>query len=271
MLDLFAQIVPLIFEIIARKGSVTMFDLEKYLIIQRGERISWPMNEGDKIIKGSVAEKCLQTGEKVVIKFGADFLGFPYTAIGYPIRIQGEIAGGISVGIPTEMIEISNELQSHSTELTNSLTEISGAVNHMIDEIQELENSGMTIWNSAVKIQEKSRETEEVVRYINTMASSTKLLGINATIEAARVGELGRGFSVVANEIQKMAVSSTSSAGKIRETINGIKSDILGITGQVESFKQDTQEVLAAIEEIGVSLESIHEQAERLQKLAEKL
>lgn len=271
MLELFVQIVLFVYDIMGKKGSVVLFDHEKYLAVQRGERISWPVNKGDKIVKGSSAEQCLNSGEKVIVKIGPEVLGFPYFAIAHPIKVEGGILGGIAVGVPTELIEVSDELRGQALELVSSLQEISGAIEHIVGRIDGLGYAATNIWNSAAKARERSQETEEVVRYIDSVAKNTKLLGLNASIEAARAGEWGRGFSVVAAEIQKMALSSASSTGTIRAITSGIRSDIYNITEQTESFRLDIQEVLAAIEEIESSLDSIHTLGERLEGLAKKL
>ncbi|MHB1404401.1 MAG: methyl-accepting chemotaxis protein [Desulfitobacteriaceae bacterium] len=271
MLELFVQIVLFVYDVMGKKGSVVLFDHEKYLAVQRGERISWPVKVGDKIVKGSSAEQCLKSGEKVIVKIGPEVLGFPYFAIAHPIKAEGRVFGGIAVGVPTELIEVSDELRSQAVELVSSLQEISAAMEHLVGKVERLGCAGTDIWNSAAKAGEGSQETEEVIRFIDSVAKNTKLLGLNASIEAARAGEWGRGFSVVAAEIQKMAFSSASSTGKIRDIISGIRANVNDIAGQAEDFKGDTQEVLAALEEIEASLESIGRLAERLHGLAEKL
>ncbi len=271
LLRLFTQLVPLVYDVIGHKGSVVLFDLEKYIVVQRGERISWPVKVGDKIIKGSSAEQCLKSGAKVSVKIGPEVLGFPYFAIAHPIKVDEKIVGGIAVGVPTELIEVSDELRTQAIELASSLEEISAAVEHMSRRIQELGSSGTNIEHAAASAKDKAQETEAVVRYIDSVAKNTQLLGLNASIEAARAGELGRGFSVVAAEIQKMAVSSASSTADIRKIIQGIQVHISGIADELQSLNGNTQEVLATAEEIGASLESIRGLAERLRTLAEKV
>lgn len=76
--------------------------------------------------------------------------------------------------------------------------------------------------DNIAKVQSSSEEIREFVDVINSIAGQTNLLSLNASIEAARAGEAGRGFSVVAEEIRKLADQSKESGEKIREIVANI-------------------------------------------------
>ncbi|MBB2183041.1 methyl-accepting chemotaxis protein [Lachnospiraceae bacterium MD1] len=97
---------------------------------------------------------------------------------------------------------------------------------HVVDELNKATGASIQITNDTIQeIEELSNESKaitEIIAVINDIAEQTNLLSLNASIEAARAGDAGRGFSVVADEIRKLAVKSVNSASEIEQIINNI-------------------------------------------------
>ena len=77
-----------------------------------------------------------------------------------------------------------------------------------------------------VSLIERTKQINIIVRSVNEIASRTNLLSLNASIEASRAGNAGRGFSVVASEIRKLAEKSKSSVGNIKELVDDIQKSV---------------------------------------------
>lgn len=104
---------------------------------------------------------------------------------------------------------------------------------------------------------EKVKDIEQVLKVIKHMAAQSNLIGLNAAIEAARVGEAGRGFSVVANEVRKLAATSAESVENIEEVINQIQDLFLLIANKVEENKEVTSEQSTALAMVSDRIQSI--------------
>ncbi|WP_267886731.1 methyl-accepting chemotaxis protein [Anaerosinus massiliensis] len=76
-------------------------------------------------------------------------------------------------------------------------------------------------------------KTHEVIGFINKVSQQTNLLGLNAAIEAARAGEQGKGFSVVANEVRKLADDSVEATERISAILNSIETSMQAIVSGI--------------------------------------
>lgn len=124
-------------------------------------------------------------------------------------KITGDIE---SLNIITEaVLECENEANDNMNQLSESNINTTNAINRIAANIEKTDNSVQKIG--------------EALQLITNIADETNLLSLNASIEAARAGEAGRGFSVVAAQIQKLAEESNASAKKIDDIIKMLAED----------------------------------------------
>jgi len=107
------------------------------------------------------------------------------------------------------------------------------------------------------ELETKTRHVHGITEFITSVAHSTNLLSLNASIEAARAGEAGRGFSVVADEIRKLAESAGRSAEEIAKLIHEIQSDTAQVADEMRSSSVVIGEGRDDVDTIATSLEHI--------------
>lgn len=124
-----------------------------------------------------------------------------------------------------------------------------------------------TVGTTALKVQELGKSSDqigEIIGVIDDIADQTNLLALNAAIEAARAGEQGRGFAVVADEVRKLAERTTKATKEIALMIKNIQSETQSAVEAMFSGNRQVDEGVATTSEAGNALREIIEMAERV-------
>jgi methyl-accepting chemotaxis protein len=127
----------------------------------------------------------------------------------------------------------------------------------------EMSASSMALLDQVTQIYESVPEVLKAVKDIDSIADQTNLLALNAAIEAARAGEHGRGFAVVADEVRSLSNRSSQFSDAIQSQLNIMSKQIEGLTGEVGNLASyDVSYVIDAKEDINAALHSIITKAE---------
>ncbi|GED60933.1 methyl-accepting chemotaxis protein [Brevibacillus formosus] len=174
-------------------------------------------------------------------------------------RAMEEMSIGIQrVAETTSIISESSTSTADEAQLGNQsiqkaiqqMDSIRGSVEHSVTVVKQLG--------------ERSKEIVQIIDVITGIASQTNLLALNAAIEAARAGEHGRGFAVVADEVRKLAEQSDESARQIANLIQEIQTDTNKAVNSMDSVNQDVQVGLSTVLESGEAFQRILQEIQQI-------
>lgn len=126
-----------------------------------------------------------------------------------------------------KLVEVSNKLMENYKFVLSKLEEAEQKTVESIGQMQYIRNITKEMEEVVKSLQFQTEQIDRVVEVITSITEQTNLLALNAAIEAARAGEAGRGFAVVADEVRKLAERTNKSATEIREVVKSMRDQMV--------------------------------------------
>ena len=178
---------------------------------------------------------------------------------------QSEIIASMAAAMEEMTVGISHvsdqgtTVRSVSEKSGNLARGGSGAVKELVTEMRRISDSVNRSSETIEALGKESEKINSVVNVIKDIADQTNLLALNAAIEAARAGEAGRGFAVVADEVRKLAERTTKSTGEISNIIGIVQGGIQQAVERMHSGVEAVTSGLRSADEAGTAIEKLNE------------
>ncbi|MFZ5596504.1 MAG: methyl-accepting chemotaxis protein [Bacillota bacterium] len=270
IIELIGELASLFHQALPIENTITITDREKFTHYIKGEEavesnielIGKPFPQ-----QGSNIPIVLKTGQQHGGLIPKEVYGWAFKSSTVPIKnFNGDIIGTLTL-----VLSLKN--QDALKEATES---ISSSADQLTAATEEIANSASTLLNNVTEVLNQTQEiiklidqTNNILDFVNNVASNSKLLGLNAAIEAARAGDFGKGFSVVAVEIRKMADNSAKSVNDTKKLISSINDKVNHLLNKTQELSGIAQTQAAATEEIFASIQELSINTKTAQKISD--
>lgn len=197
----------------------------------------------------------IESGERTAREVPARVYGVPFMSYAIPLREDGKVVGCLMIAKSVEKLRGAKDSIS---SLSQEVEQVMRAVNEITEGVQVASATNQQVYGLMDSLLVEMQRMNEILAVINKFSNSTKILGLNASIEAARAGTAGKGFAVVAREIERLSGNTTESAQTIGSMLGGIETQVNEMSGKTKEANDAFTQQAASLEEIAATIQNLN-------------
>lgn len=263
------ELMPYINDLFNINTNIAVTDLNQFIYIQQGVgAMNVNCKAGDPFNTNNPFFESISKGKKTFTAFrdpDDTFKVHTCSTITPYYDNDNSIAGFILI---VRDLEQQATVENLSLSISQTFAEFNNSFDNIIKEISKLSEEAHSNVQDADILMQRLNGIDIIIESIQNIANQSSLLALNAKIEAARAGDIGKGFGVVATEIGKLASLSKTSAKEAKNSLSAMKQAIEEINIRINSIEINTNNQVTSITDISRNVIDVHDDLSNLAEIA---
>ena len=268
ILQSMVAVAPYIPMFIDEPVSVAITNRTGFIFNQPCAEIPVQCELGAPFPEGATPLMVIESGERRAREVPSHVYGVPFMSYAIPLREDGAVVGCLMIAKSVEKLR---GVKDAISSLSQEVEQVVSAVNEITEGVQVASATNQSVYGLMDNLLAEMQRMNEILSVINKFSNSTKILGLNASIEAARAGTAGRGFAVVAREIERLSGNTTESAQTIGAMLDTIETQIDEMSGKSKEATDAFTQQAASLQEIAATIENLNSDVKVIENFIKQL
>lgn len=270
ILEALVQSAPYIHKVLNGEAIVAIAEKKTETILKyiAGKRIDTGYVDGQKVYKNDEHVRIAFNGKNAEVIIPKEVVGVEIKALSFPIYEKNIVVGALVIALP---IDNEMELQNYMQQMGNIIKNFQESVHNLASESEELAATSEEIDHQTQFALEDAKKTNSITNFIKGISRQTNLLGLNASIEAARAGQHGAGFNIVAQEVQKLSSQTSKATEKIETFLESINMNLTNLKSNMEQINRASNEQTMEIQSFSETIEELVILSNKMEEFMHKL
>lgn len=264
ILDALCLATPYIHMTLKGEAIVAVVDKKSEIVLRymAGRNVDSGYRDGEKVNPNDNNVYTAFRGQNADVHIDRKVYGIAINAFAFPIYEGSSVVGALAIGLPVENEEKLNEYMTSMQEIINSLQD---RVHTIASHSEELSATSEEIRVQSEHALKDSERTNEITVLIKNISQQTNLLGLNASIEAARAGQHGAGFNIVAQEVRKLSSETSKATDQIDQSLVSIKHNIESLKTSMTQIAEASNEQAHLVQDFSEIIEDLNQLTGQIQ------